>query len=94
MRVQNGTTTAHGKTWPMYETPAYYVEVKGQIDADTLKDAKTLEVQLNALLAQYRVEVTLVRTSVIAMSEEDQAEKNALDEAAVSRYYGKTFVNV
>lgn len=82
---RNGTVTAHGKTWPMYESTAYQIEVAGRIDAETLKEAETLKAELDATLGRYDVEVKLEQLLVIAMLPEDQAEKEALDEAAIKR---------
>lgn len=77
--IQNGTTTAHGKTWPMYERRAYGLKVSGSIDAASRTEAMVLQAQLNALLKPYGMTVELYPVVVLGMSPEDQAEKNRLD---------------
>lgn len=78
--IQNGTTQAHGRTWPMYERQAYGVKVCGSINLASLPDAETLQMQLGALLNPYGMTVELYPVLVLEMTPEDQAEKNALDE--------------
>lgn len=83
MRVQNGTTTAHGRTWPLYERSAFTVEVAGSIDAGDIESAEALKVRLLEALEPLGVEVNVSPILVLEMSPEDQAEKNALDEVAL-----------
>lgn len=80
----NGYTTAHGKTWPMWEREAFSVEIEGRIEVDSAKEAEDLKNDLLAALP-LGVKVNIIPVSVVAMSEEDQAEKDALDKAAMNR---------
>jgi hypothetical protein len=82
--LQNGTTTAHGRTWPMFERPAFTVDVVGSIDRDSVESAETLAIELRAVLDRYGVEVKVTPVIVLFMRPEDQAEKDALDEASIS----------
>ena len=85
--LQNGTTTAHGRTWPLFERPAFSVDVVGSIDRDSVESAETLANELRAVLDKYGVGVKVVPVNVLLMRPEDQAEKNALDEAAVANNF-------
>lgn len=80
-----GTTTAHGRTWPMYEREAFQVEVGGSVSQDTVESAEALASELRTVLDKYGLSVEVVPVKVLFMSPEDQAEKNALDEAAIKR---------
>jgi RecJ-like exonuclease len=80
---RNGTTTAHGRIWPLYEREAFNVTLNGSIDRADVESAEALKAELDAVLRQYGVEVTVEPVLVLFMSPEDQAEKNALDELAL-----------
>lgn len=84
-RTENGSIAAHGKVWPLYERSVYQVEVSGSIDADTLTDAKTLKQQLESVLSPHGLTVILKPLAILEMSPEDEAEKHALDEAAINK---------
>lgn len=108
---QNGTTQAHGRTWPLLEQPGYAIEVLGYIDAGELnsspwfgrvgdeqseetrrtnadKVAKVIEQRAQELLDNFAfkspVKVRVYRVTSMVMHPEDQAENNALDEAAIA----------
>jgi hypothetical protein len=81
-RIQTGTLQAHGRTWPLYQRAAFQVEVIGTVDAASGDDAEALAGALRDVLDKHGVEVRVKPVSVSEMSAEDQAEKNALDEAA------------
>lgn len=83
-RVQNGTTEAHGRTWPLYQREAFSVEVVGSIDAGDFESAELLQRELHDLLNRYGVKVRVTPVLVLEMSPEDQAEKNALDEQSIT----------
>lgn len=81
--TQNGTITAHNRTWPLYERAAFSLRVNGQVNKDKLEDAEALQAELTRLLGPYGVEVKLEPITVLFISPEDQAEKNALDDAVI-----------
>ena len=85
--VQNGTCTAHGRTWPMYERQAFSVDVVGTIDAQDAESAEQIASELRAVLDKYDVTVKVEPVSVFEMTPEDQAEKNALSEAALAKHF-------
>lgn len=88
--IQNGTTTAHGRTWPLYERRMFVVKTVGHIDLSNhfisergLKHS--LETSLQELLEPYGVKLTLEPVMKLNMSPEYQAEKEAQDEAAIAQ---------
>lgn len=85
MLQQNGTTEAHGRIWSMYEREAFSVEALGCISRDTVESADQLASELRAVLDKYGVEVRVEPVTVLFMSPDDQAEKEALDAKAARR---------
>lgn len=85
-RVQNGTTEAHGRTWPLYQREAFSVEVVGSIDASDFDSAELLQRELHVLLNHYGVEVRVTPVLVLEMLPEDLAEKHVLDEQAIAAH--------
>lgn len=81
---QVGTTAAHGRVWPLYERPAFNVDVLGSIDATTVESAEAVASELRSVLDKYGVDVRVYPVNVLFMSPEDQAEKKALDELAIT----------
>lgn len=81
---QNGTTTAHGKTWPNYEREAFQVEVSGVVDAESMESAEALRAELDQVLSRYGVDVRVEPVLVIYMKPEDREEKEELDRRALA----------
>lgn len=82
--TRNGTTEAHGRTWPMYEHEAFSVEVLGNIEASSVESAEDIRTELEAVLSKYGVTVRVYPVLVLGMSPEDQAEKEELDRQALA----------
>lgn len=78
---RNGITTAHGRTWPMYERKAYTVEILGNVLPEC---AESLKAELLAIGERYGLTPKVRPLTVLFMLPEHQAEKNALDEAALT----------
>jgi hypothetical protein len=84
--IQNGTRQAYGRVWPVYERPAYDIEIVGAVDAESVESAEHLENELREVLDKYGLTVKVQRVLVQELSPEDQAEKNALDQIAIAEY--------
>lgn len=72
-----GTNEERGRTWPMYETPAFSVDVVGHIDAKDVESAEQIAAELRTVLDRYGVEVKVSPVNVIA-------EKDSLDEKQIA----------
>lgn len=83
--VQNGITSAHNKTWPLYQRQVFSVEVLGSIDASDFESAELLQRELHDLVSRYGLKVTVTPVLVLEMSPEDQAEKHSLDDKAAKK---------
>lgn len=83
--IQNGTHQSHGRTWPLYQQEAFSVEVMGTINAQDFESAELLQRELHELLDRYGLKVRVVPVLVLFMLPEHQAEKEALDEAALAK---------
>lgn len=81
--IQNGTITAHGKTWPLYEHTAFSVEVNGSIPVESADSLEAMRDELDSVLNKYGVEAQIRMVQVLSLSPDDQAEKEALDAQAV-----------
>lgn len=79
-----GTTQAHGRVWPVYEKPAFSLEVTGVLEFETRNEAIGVETTLRDALRNYPVEIKLVPVTVLLMSPEDQAEKDRLDQESLN----------
>lgn len=76
-----GSISAHGKTWPTYSREVVTIDVVGFGDAS--QNIEGLGPMIGSILRPYGYDVNFNRATLIEMSPEDQAEKNALDEKAV-----------
>lgn len=82
VREPAGTVSAHGHEWPLYERPAFGVDIVGHIDAKDLGSPEVLAAELRTVLGRYGVTVRVYPVTVNEMSPKDRMEKLALDEKA------------
>lgn len=83
-RVQNGTISAHGRTWPTWSRDAYWVVITGEIDAGLAESAESLKAELEKLVEPHGLRVRVSSAQVSEMAPEDLAEKNELDRQAMA----------
>jgi len=66
------TITAHGRQWPLHEIKLYDVAIRGVVES-AIDD-------LRNVLERFGVSVEITPVTLMMLSDEDSAEKEALDQ--------------
>lgn len=74
-----GTTTAHGRMWPMFKRDAFKVEIVGTISADTITEDSLWSLFARTRLKELGVGWKIKKVQDLYTSPADQVEKERLD---------------